>query len=135
MGREGMIVGVGSDLVSIARIERVWGRHGSRFTGRILAVAEEAVLGEMKHPALQSAYLAKRFAAKEAFFKALGKPSCTANTWKQLAILNAENRRPYIVLGQALEVLTREMGIIHCHVTLSDEREYAMATVILESGG
>ncbi|MBL8378206.1 MAG: holo-ACP synthase [Burkholderiales bacterium] len=124
-----MIVGFGSDLVEIARVRRILARHG-RFAGRVLAEAEMAAFAAMRDGA---AYVAKRFAAKEAFYKAFGEPPGRANTWHQLAVLNDASGRPRLDFGPGLAALLADRGIDRWHVTLSDEREYALACVILES--
>ncbi len=77
-------------------------------------------------------YVAKRFAAKEAFFKAFGQPSSSANTWHQLTIANAPDGSPRLQFGELLGAKMAEVGIDRWHVTLSDEREFAVAFVVLE---
>ncbi|MFN0164529.1 MAG: holo-ACP synthase [Burkholderiales bacterium] len=124
-----MIVGLGSDLVEIARVRRILTRHGG-FARRVLADAEIAVYANLRDGA---AYVAKRFAAKEAFYKAFGEPPGRANTWHQLAVLNDAAGRPRLEFGAGLARLLADRGIDRWHVTLSDERQYALACVILES--
>ena len=124
-----MISGIGTDIVSIARIRRALERHGERFARRILADDEMIALASRADPA---PYVAKRFAAKEAFFKAFGQPSSSANTWHQLTIANAPDGSPCLRFGKLLEDLMKNVGIDRWHVTLSDEREYAVAFVVLE---
>lgn len=77
-------------------------------------------------------YVAKRFAAKEAFFKAFGQPSDSANTWHQLTIANAGDGSPRLVFGDLLGAKMAELGIARWHVSLSDERDHAIAFVLLE---
>jgi len=124
-----MIAGIGTDIVSIARIERAMGRHEGRFTEKVLAPAEQGVFAGITKKA---AYVAKRFAAKEAFFKAFGQPPGEANTWHQLAIMNDGAGRPQMQFGAPLTGLLRAQGIARWHVSLSDEHEFAIAYVILE---
>jgi holo-[acyl-carrier protein] synthase len=126
-----MIAGIGTDIVSIARIRRALERHGDRFAHRILSEAETAVFGTRADPA---PYLAKRFAAKEAFFKAFGQPSDDANTWHQLTVANAADGSPRLIFGDLLGARMATLGITGWHVTLSDEREHAVAFVVLEKG-
>lgn len=95
----------------------------------MLAPDEQAVFAGITK---KSAYVAKRFAAKEAFFKAFGQPPSAANTWHQLAIMNDEAGRPRMQFGAALADLLRAQGIVRWHVSLSDEHEFAIAYVILE---
>jgi holo-[acyl-carrier protein] synthase len=124
-----MIAGLGTDIVSIARIRAALARHPQRFAARVLSAAELERFNAMPDGA---AYLAKRFAAKEAFFKALGEPSSRANTWHQLTVANDARGRPQLVMGSLLANLIKKRGICATHVSLSDEHEAAVATVILE---
>jgi len=124
-----MIAGIGTDIVAIARIARAIERHGERFSNKVLAAAEQAAAPV---GAQRAAYVAKRFAAKEAFFKAFGQPSSETNTWHQLAVLNDTSGRPHMHFGVALAALLRAQGIAHWHVSLSDEHDYALAYVVLE---
>lgn len=124
-----MIAGIGTDIVAIARIARAIERHGERFSAKVLAEAEQAAAPA---GAQRAAYVAKRFAAKEAFFKAFGQPSSEANTWHQLAVLNDASGRPQMHFGAPLAALLRAQGIAHWHVSLSDEHDYALAYVVLE---
>ena len=125
-----MIYGIGADIVSIERIRRAIGRHEGRFARKVLSSAEWAIYGG--HPNA-AAYVAKRFAAKEAFFKAFGQPSSVANNWHQLSIGNDAAGRPRLEFGLALASLVAGLGIKRWHVSLSDEREYAIAYLILEN--
>jgi len=124
-----MISGIGVDIVSIERIRRALARHDGRFGRKVLADGEWAIYQRLSDGA---AYVAKRFAAKEAFFKALGQPSSAANTWHQLSILNDAAGRPHLEFGADLAALLAGLGITAWHVSLSDERDYAVAHIILE---
>ena len=124
-----MIAGIGTDIVSIARIRNALLRHSGRFARKVLADEELRVYIELSDGA---PYVAKRFAAKEAFFKALGAPPSAANTWHQLTIGNEPSGRPRLEFGQELAQLLHSCGINRWHVSLSDEREYAIASIILE---
>jgi holo-[acyl-carrier protein] synthase len=126
-----MIAGLGTDIVSVERIRRALARHEDRFALKVLADSEWQTAKGLQD---RAPFVAKRFAAKEAFFKALGAPPSPANTWHQLAIANEVDGRPCLVFGDALEKLLTERGITGWHVSLSDEREYAIATIILERG-
>lgn len=126
-----MIHGIGADVVAIARVRRAMERHGDRFARKVLADAEWAQLGTRSN---QAAFVAKRFAAKEAFFKAFGQPPDAANTWHQLAVLNRSDGRPQLEFGAALARLMQQVGVARWHVSLSDEKEYAVAFIVLESG-
>ena len=123
------IYGIGTDIVAIERIRGALTRHDERFARRVLSDLELARYAEMKDGA---AYVAKRFAAKEAFFKALGVPSSNANTWHQLSVVNDVAGKPVLECGVLLAALLHEKKISSTHVTLSDERTHAVAFVILE---
>lgn len=124
-----MIHGIGTDIVCIERIRAALGRHDERFARKVLSDVELACYAALTDGA---AYVAKRFAAKEAFFKALGAPSSNANTWHQLSVVNDEGGKPVLECGALLAVLLHEKKIVAAHVTLSDERTHAVAFVILE---
>ena len=124
-----MIAGIGTDIVSITRIRGALERHAGRFARKVLADAEWTVYLGLPDGA---PFVAKRFAAKEAFFKALGEPPCAANTWHQLTIGNEPSGRPELKFGSELAALLQRRGITGWHVSLSDEREYALASIILE---
>lgn len=125
------IHGIGTDIVSIARIGAALARHEERFARKVLADAELARCDALSEAA-RPAYVAKRFAAKEAFFKALGEPPSEANTWHQLAVVNDAMGRPHLQCAPLLAALLRNKKIMATHVTLSDEREHAVAFVTLE---
>ena len=125
------IHGIGTDIVSIARIGAALGRHEERFAKKVLAEAELARFDALSDTA-RPAYVAKRFAAKEAFFKALGEPPSEANTWHQLAVVHDAAGRPHLQCAPLLAQLLRDKKIMAAHVTLSDEREHAVAFVTLE---
>jgi holo-[acyl-carrier protein] synthase len=127
-----MIAGIGTDIISIARIRAAIERHEGRFARKVLADSEMDMLASRPDAAT---YVAKRFAAKEAFFKAFGQPSSSANTWHQLAVENLADGRPHLRFGAGLATLMASLGIDRWHVTLSDEREYAVAFIILEKSG
>lgn len=124
-----MIAGIGTDIVAVDRIRGAIARHGGRFQRKVLSDAEMEACSRAPDAA---AYVAKRFAAKEAFFKAFGQPSSSANTWHQLSVLNEASGRPVLVPGARLAALMRRTGIVATHVSLSDEREHAVAFVVLE---
>lgn len=123
------IHGIGTDIVSIERIRLALARHEDRFARKVLSDAELARYAALADGA---AYVAKRFAAKEAFFKALGEAPSSANTWHQLSVVNDAAGRPSLECGALLAALLAARKISSTHVSLSDEREHAVAFVILE---
>lgn len=124
-----MIFGVGTDLIEMRRIERVLGRYGDRFARRILCEPELRRFRAHKQPV---AYLAKRFAAKEAFTKALGTGIQAPANWHGVWVSNLESGRPQLEFSDALRTLLDRKHIRRAHLSLTDESEMAAATVILE---
>ena len=124
-----MIYGVGTDVVEIARIEQALRRFGERFARRILCDPEVTRFHGHRLPAN---YLAKRFAAKEAFTKALGTGIHAPANWHGVWVRNLPSGQPVLEYSEALRRLLEGRKIIHSHLSLTDERGVAMATVILE---
>ncbi|KIN14748.1 holo-ACP synthase [Vreelandella titanicae] len=124
-----MIVGIGSDIARVERFTRAMKRHGPRFAERILGPDEQAL---WLHKAQPAAFLAKRFAAKEAFVKALGVGLRQGLQWGDIQVLNDALGKPYFLLNGEAERLLQAAGVTASHVTLSDEAEYAVAFVVLE---
>ena len=124
-----MIYGVGTDVVEIARIESALARFGERFARRILCEPE---LKRFHKHRLPAAYLAKRFAAKEAFTKALGTGIHAPANWHGVWVRNLPSGKPVLEYTDALQALLQRKGITGAHLSLSDERGVAFATVILE---
>jgi len=127
-----VIYGVGSDLIEIPRVERALARFGERFAQRILCEPE---LRRFHGHAKPAAYLAKRFAAKEAFTKALGTGIHAPANWHGVWVINLKSGKPQLEFSAALAKLLRDRGIQRSHLTLTDERGMAAATVILECDG
>jgi holo-[acyl-carrier protein] synthase len=124
-----MIFGVGTDVVEIGRIEAALKRHGERFARRILCPTE---LERFQKHRLPANYLAKRFAAKEAFTKALGTGIKSPANWHGVWVRNLTSGKPVLEFSDALSTLLKKRGITSAHVSLSDEKGVAFATVILE---
>jgi holo-[acyl-carrier protein] synthase len=127
-----MIYGVGTDLIEIRRVERVLERFGERFARRILCEPELKRFRAHKQPV---AYLAKRFAAKEAFTKALGTGIHAPANWHGVWVVNLRSGKPVLEFSPPLQKLLQERKIRSSHLSLTDEREIAAATVILECEG
>ncbi len=124
-----MIYGVGTDVVEVARVAQSLARFGERFAKRILCDQELEQFRAHKQP---SHFLAKRFAAKEAFSKALGSGIRAPATWHAIRVEKQPSGRPVLGFSDALSAHLREQGVVGSHVSLTDERDLAMATVILE---
>ena len=127
-----MIYGVGTDLIEISRVERALARFGARFAQRILCEPELQRFNAHVKPA---AYLAKRFAAKEAFSKALGTGIHAPANWHGVWVVNHRSGKPQLEFSVALADFMSSRGIRRSHLTLTDERGMAAATVILECDG
>ena len=129
-----MIVGIGTDLCDIRRIEATLARRGERFAEKVLGPAE---IGVWRHRSARVGvrglrYLATRFAAKEAFAKAIGLGIRWPMTWRACEVLNAAGGRPAIVLNGELAAWF-EARRWSAHVSLTDEADYAAAFVVVES--
>lgn len=123
-----MIHGIGTDIVAIARVQAGLDRHGERFARRILS--EQEMLG-YSTSAQPVHFLAKRFAAKEAAVKALGTGFRDGISLSHVEVSNNEHGRPELNLnGRAAEVAA-SLGVGEAHLSLSDEKEYAIAFVTL----
>lgn len=124
-----MIIGLGTDIVELARIEETVGRLGDKFARRILDDTEfEFYQQSPRH----INFLGKRFAVKEAAAKALGSGIGRGVSWQHIHVRNRDNGEPYLELSAGAEECMRRLGGTRCHVSLSDERHYAVATVIIE---
>ncbi len=124
-----MIYGIGTDLASIKRIEDALFRFGDRFLHRILSEAEVA---EYAYSAQPARFLAKRFAAKEAFSKAFGTGIGAEVGWHDVAVGHDARGKPIFKLSDSLAARAQQLGIRDSHISLSDESEHALAFVILE---
>jgi holo-[acyl-carrier protein] synthase len=127
-----MIYGVGTDLIALNRVERVLDRYGERFARRILCEPELKRFRAHRQPV---AYLAKRFAAKEAFTKALGTGIHAPANWHGVWVVNLKSGKPQLEFSDELKKLLEKKQISRRHLSLTDEKEMAAATVILECDG
>ncbi|MDK1101582.1 holo-ACP synthase [Cronobacter sakazakii] len=124
------ILGLGTDIVEIDRIEAVISRSGDRLAKRGLSANEWAQYQAHQQPVR---FLAKRFAVKEAAAKAFGTGIRNGLAFNQFEVFNDELGKPKLRLWDEAERLAARMGVTSVHVTLADERHYACATVIIES--
>lgn len=124
-----MIIGIGSDIARVVRFDAAMARHGARFAKRLLGDDEQQLFARHANPA---AFLAKRFAGKEAFVKALGLGFRRGIEWGDIQVLNDALGKPVLRLSGKAADQARLAGVKSSHVTLSDEAEYAVAFVILE---
>lgn len=129
-----MIIGMGSDLIDIRRVEKSIERFGERFTHRCFTDIERAKSDRRKN---RAASYAKRFAAKEACSKALGSGIAEGVFWKDMGVVNLPGGKPTMVLtGGAADRLAQMVPAGHeaaIHLTITDEYPYAQAFVIIEA--
>ncbi len=124
-----MVLGVGTDLMEIARVERSIERFGERFLERVYTAAEISYCRSKKGSAES---FTARFAAKEAAAKALGTGISRGVTWREFEVEREPSGRPFLTLhGRAAE-LAAALGVRHIALSLTHSREMAMAVVILE---
>ncbi|MBS9719942.1 holo-ACP synthase [Tianweitania sp. BSSL-BM11] len=129
-----MIIGIGSDLIDIRRIEKTLDRHGERFRARVFTEVEQAKSDRRKE---RAASYAKRFAAKEACSKALGTGLSQGVFWRDMGVVNLPGGKPTMHLtGGAADRLTQMMPARHravVHLTITDDYPLAQAFVIIEA--
>lgn len=123
-----MIFGVGTDIADVARIGRLYERHGERALEKLLALVERADFEKTRDPAR---FLAKRFAAKEAFGKALGIGVATPATLPNIAVIHDALGKPAFDYAPDLARYLAERSLI-AHLSISDEQAFAVAFVVLE---
>ena len=128
-----MIYGIGTDLIDIRRVRDTVERRGERFASKVLGAHELAVYRARSARVAQRglSFLATRFAAKEAFSKAIGLGMTMPMTWRACEIVNAASGKPEIRLHGALAEWFAARGL-RAHVSVSDENDYAAAYVVVE---
>jgi holo-[acyl-carrier protein] synthase len=130
------IAGVGVDLARIARIESAYNRHGARFVRRILGAEEIAVFERRRQRSARRGiqFLATRFAAKEAFSKAIGLGMHSPMAWSRMQTLNAPSGKPQVRLAEPLAGwYAARFGA--AHVSITDESDVVAAFVVVEAPG
>ena len=125
-----MIYGIGTDIVNIDRVKKILSKNRDGFVKRVLSEHEQALFA---NKAESAAYCAKRFAAKEAFAKALGTGIGRVVGFQDLTIRNNENGKPYFIPSEKLRQYLIEKSIKHAHLSISDESQNAIAFVVLET--
>ena len=125
-----MIFGIGTDLVHIPRMQNLLDKHGDRIAERILSEDEFA---EFKLQLKPAAFLAKRFAAKEAAAKALGTGFRDGLSLRHIVVKNNQLGKPELSFEAVGQNLLETLNIDRCLLSLSDDQDYASAYVILES--
>lgn len=124
-----MIYGIGTDLVQSSRIADSLEKYGARFAQKILSENEWSEYTESSRPV---SFLANRFAAKEAFSKAIGTGLRHPVSFSNITVMHDSLGKPYFEFGHELDQLIKENKITYHHLSISDEINLASAFVILE---
>jgi len=124
-----MIYGIGTDIVEVVRIEESIAQFGDDFAKRILTESEFASYLASN---VKARFLSKRFAAKEAFSKALGTGLRAPATFQNIAVDHDVLGKPMLVLAPVLQALLEEKNISKTHISISDEKNLAASFVVLE---
>ena len=122
------MIGIGTDILLVKRIEEVVARQGQRFVDRILAPLERL---EYKVSAQQARLLAKRFAAKEAVVKALGTGIGNGVSWQDICIEHDALGAPLVTLSGGASTRAAELGGSRVLLSLADEKDYVVAFAVL----
>jgi holo-[acyl-carrier protein] synthase len=125
-----MVIGVGTDLIEIARIAQSVERYGERFLRRVFTPREIEYCQRKKNAAES---FAARFAAKEASAKALGTGISRGVGWLELEVTRAPGERPTLQLTGRAAARARSLGVAHISLSLTHSRDQALAVVIMES--
>jgi holo-[acyl-carrier protein] synthase len=125
-----MIYGIGIDVVEPQRVERLRDKYGERFARRVLTLTEWPAYLRTVRPVL---FLANRFAAKEAFSKAMGTGFRYPVTLQCISVVQNTAGKPSLEFHPSLERLIKSRGIVRHHLTISDERALACACVVIEA--
>ena len=125
-----MIFGIGTDIVSYSRILSLNEQYGIRFAQRLLGEAELAGYTASADPAR---YLMKRFAAKEAFAKAMGTGLRANVTLRRVRVEHDILGKPLLAFDEVLANYVARLGVTRHHLSISDERDVAVAFVVLET--
>lgn len=125
-----MICGIGVDLVEIGRMRAVLERWGDRFTRRVFTPDEIAICRKRAFP---SSAFALRFAAKEAFAKAMGLGMTRGMIWRDIEVFNDSRGKPGLKIHGRSARVCSERGVTDIHLSLTDEKAYGIAMVVLEN--
>ena len=126
-----MIFGIGTDIVELARFEMMLARFGERLAGHMLSEGELPEFHTHPNPAR---LIAKRFAAKEAFAKAVGSGLRAPVSLRRISITHDRLGKPVLKFDDVLSAHLARLGITGHHLSISDERSMTIAFVVLENG-
>ena len=125
-----MVIGVGTDLIEIARVQASIDRFGEQFLRRVYTDGEIAYCQRKKRNAAES--FAARFAAKEAAAKALGTGISRGISWREIEVLRAMGQRPELALQGRAAARAKALGVTRISLSLTHSRDVAMAVVVME---
>ena len=126
-----MIYGIGTDIVNIDRIAKIYQKDRERFIRKILSESEQSIISKIKLESRQIEYLAKRFAGKEAVSKALGTGIADGLSFADIEILNNDKGQPYVRINNE-DILSDEIKQSQIKISLSDDAPFAVAFVVIE---
>jgi holo-[acyl-carrier protein] synthase len=124
-----MIIGVGTDIVDVERIEKVYDKQGDTFAQRLLSERELKDFANQLHPAR---FLAKRWALKEAVSKAIGTGISQGVRFKDMTVAHRESGQPFLILDGTTLDKSNELGITNWQISISDEKHHTVAFVVAE---
>ncbi len=124
------IAGIGTDIVEIDRIRQIYLRHPEKFVSRILSASEQLDFAKIDNKA---AFLAKRFAAKEAAAKALGTGIGEDAAFTDFSVTHNEEGQPILDIQGRAKALMQQRNLVASHISLSDESALALAFVVFET--
>ena len=124
-----MILGIGVDICNVARLSQLRRKYGPRFLDRVFTPVEQERAG--CGPACDERYAA-RFAAKEAFMKAIGTGWGRGLTFLDIEVATEDTGRPVLSVSNGAHAIATELGVAKIHISLSHERDSAVAFVVLE---
>lgn len=129
-----MIIGIGQDIVDIRRIEKAIDRQGERFKKRIFTLDEIAYSESRANKKLIISSYGKRFAAKEAFVKAIGTGFSCGIKWTDIEVTKLDNGQPFLNLyGEALNQMNKLSKNPNIHLSITDEYPIAGAFVVIDN--
>ena len=123
------IFGIGIDLVSVKRIQKLNEKYGQRFVDKILCSEERELFFSESNPVK---FLANRFAGKEAAVKALGTGFSQGIIWKDIGVVKHKTGKPKLIFSEKIQLLLQQKNITNSHISLTDEGHWAQAFVVLE---
>jgi holo-[acyl-carrier protein] synthase len=123
-----MIFGIGTDILQIERIQKIYDRHGERFISHLLMPEEETLF---RGKSRQVRFLAMRFAAKEAIVKAMGTGFAHGIWIRDTGVVQNAWGRPEVIWSERGREMCHKLGIGECHITLTDEAGLVVAVAVL----